>query len=259
MRVYVHVLVLAALAATPFAADGQPLARIGSPVGDADLLYFAGRPQEAYEILSARLEIAPKDYDALWRAARCAVVLGIDADGIYPQNAWLDPAIELGDRAVAERPDGIEGLYWRGAAEGRRALNAGPGYAAELAQRVYDDAHAILAVDSLHGGAHNLLGKLNYEVMSLSRVERFIGKVLVRKPAIRNSSWQAAEYHLKAAVDAWPELVLFEFDLAQLYKKRGRKDEARAAFRRVIEMPAVHPPDGRLKKEAEALLEELGS
>jgi tetratricopeptide (TPR) repeat protein len=254
-----HLLILVLLAALPCGLEAQPLARFGNALGDADLLYFAGRPQGAYELLERHLQKEPRDYEALWRAARAGVVLGIAEEGVQAQNRWLDPAIAYGDRAVAERPEGIDGLYWRGAAEGRRALNAGSGYGAELAQRVYDGAHAILALEPDHGGAHNLLGKLNYEIMSLSTVERFIGRVLVRKQALRDSSWESAELHLRAAAESWPDLVLFQFDLAQLHRKRGRDDDARTVLRRVTEMVPLHPPDAAFQDDARRHLEELGS
>jgi tetratricopeptide (TPR) repeat protein len=251
---------LALLLAAPCVLEAQqPLARLGATLGDADLLYFAGRPREAYDLLERHLQEKPDDYDALWRAVRSAVVLGIQEEGTQQQNMWLDPAIGLGERAVAARPEGVDGLYWHGAATGRRALNAGPGYAAELAQRVYDDAHAILALDPTHGGAHNLLGKLNYEIMSLSGLERFIGRHLVRRQALRDSSWEDAETHLVAAAESWPDLVLFQFDLAQLYRKRGRDDEARAALHRVTEMVPIHPLDPSFQDDARRHLEDLGS
>ena len=255
-----YLLALALIAPAPCALGAQqPLARLGAALGDADLLYFAGRPREAFDLLERHLEESPDDYDALWRAARSAVVLGIQEEGTERQNIWLDPAIRLGERAVEARPEGVDGLYWRGAAAGRRALNAGPGYAADLAQRVYDDAHAILALDPVHGGAHNLLGKLNYEIMSLSGLERFIGRHLVRKQALRDSSWEDAEEHLRTAAESWPDLVLFQFDLAQLYRKRDREDEARSALRRVTEMVPMHPLDPSFQDDARRYLEELGS
>jgi len=259
MRAHRIGLAFALLTAPPCAVGAQAFG-LGGAVGNADLLYFSGRPREAFDLLGQHLETHPHDYDALWRATRSAVVLGIqEQGGVERQNIWLDPAIRLGDRAVAERPDGIDGLWWRGAAAGRRALNAGSGYAAELAQRVYDDAHTILGLDPTHGGAHNLLGKLNYEIMSLSMIERFIGRHLVRKQALRDSSWEDAETHLRAAVESSPDLALFQFDLAQLYRKRGRDDEARIALRRVAEMVPMHPPDTSFQDDARRYLQELGS
>ena len=251
------VLACVLLAALPLIARAQPVPT--DAIIGADALYFAGSPLEAYELLQARLESNPSDYEALWRAARAAVVLGVVKEGITAQNEWLDPAIVLGDRAVAERPDGLDGLYWRGAAEGRRALNAGNNYAASLVQRVYDDAHAIMAVDSLHGGAHNLLGRVNYEVMDLPRVSRFLARRLVGNRALHESSWDSAELHLRRAVELWPDNVLFQLDLGELYQRRGREEEARAAYARVTEMSSVHPPDAVFKERARRSLEELGS
>jgi tetratricopeptide (TPR) repeat protein len=260
MRAHAYLLAFALLAALPCALEAQSVADFGGPLEEADLLYFAGRPEEAHEILQRYLAQHPDDYEALWRATRARVVLGVqETGGRAQQNVWLDRAITWGDRAVALRPDGIDGIYWRGAAVGRRAMNASPGYAADLAQRVYDDAHTILAMDPTHGGAHNLLGKLNYEIMSLSRIERFFGRHLVRKQALRDSSWEDAEEHLAAAARSWPDLVLFQFDLAQLYRKRGREDEARVALERVTEMAPTHPLDPSFQADARRYLAELGS
>jgi tetratricopeptide (TPR) repeat protein len=229
------------------------------PVLEADALYFDGKVEEAFTLLTEHLEAHPNDYDALWRAARAGVVAGVLRQGITSQNERLDPAIVLGDRAVALRPDGIDGLYWRGAAEGRRALNAGSNYAARLVQRVYDDAHAILALDSLHGGAYNLLGRVNYEIMDLPRISRFFARRLVGNQALHDSSWEDAETYLARAAELWPDNVLFQLDLGDLYQRRGRDDEAREQLQRVVDMPSLHPADDYFKESARRFLEELGS
>jgi tetratricopeptide (TPR) repeat protein len=237
---------------------GAQFIGFGDAVSEADMLYLAGEPRMSLERLEEHLAADSMDYDALWRAARAAVVIGIDEEGSRVQNGWLDPALTWAERAADVRPGEVDGLYWRGVAAGRRAMNAGPGYAVELAQIVYDDAHAILAVDSLHAGAHNMLGKLNYEVMSLSRIKRLVARTFMSKPSLHDTSWEQAEYHLARAVELEPDFVLFQFDLAQLYKERGRRDEAVAAYRRSIAAPTVHPPDTGLKAEAARALAEWG-
>lgn len=242
---------------TSVPASAQP-----APPGvleSADALYFAGKPLESYGLLQQHLETSPNDYEALWRAARSAVVVGMVREGIYNQNEYLDPAIVLGDRALAVRPGGVDALYWRGAAEGRRALNAGNDYASRLVQRVYDDAHAILAVDSMHAGAHNLLGRVNYEIMDLSRVERMIGRLLVDNRPLHESSWDGAARHLRRAAELDPSNVLYWLDLGQLYMRRGRDQDAVTTLRRVTEMRSVHPPDDTFKDIARRWLQELES
>ena len=240
-------------------APGVAQSPIRDIVGDADALYFDGKVEEAFALLIEHVETHPDDYDALWRAARAGVVAGVLRQGITSQNERLDPAIVLGDRAVELHPDGIDGLYWRGAAEGRRALNAGSNYAARLVQRVYDDAHAILALDPLHGGAHNLLGRVNYEIMDLPRIARFLARRLVGNDALHDSSWEDAEAYLTRAAELWPDNVLFQLDLGDLYRRRGREDEARAQLQKVVEMPSVHPADDYFKDSARRFLEDLGS
>lgn len=223
------------------------------------MLYFAGQVGPAFETLDRYLASDSTDYEVLWRAARAAVVLGVAEERMGSQNEWLDPAIVLSERALALRPHGIDGLYWHGVAAGRRALNAKSDYAARLVQVVYDDAHAILALDSLHGGAHNMLGKLNYEVMSLSRVKRAMARLFMGNQALSDASWENARHHLTRAAELWPDYVLFHFDLAQFYRKRGPEEEAIRSFRRAIDLPTVHPIDVGLRADAQTRLDGMTS
>lgn len=232
------------------------LTDFGGAVQQADMLYLAGEPEQSYDVLTKRIEAEPDDFEALWRAARAAVVVGIAQQDYRDQNRWFDPAVSLAHQARALRPDDLDALYWEGVAAGRRAMNAGPGYAVELAEVVYDDAHAILAQDSLHAGAHNMLGKLNYEIMSLSRIKRLIARTFMGNEALNDTSWDQAQEHLKRAAELWPDFVLFHFDLAQLYRKRGRREEAVVEYRRALAQPVQHPTDVRLQAQArEALVE----
>jgi tetratricopeptide (TPR) repeat protein len=243
----------------PAAAQAQ-FVGFGDAISEADMLYMAGDPRASLDRLLEHLETDSLNYDALWRASRAAVVIGIDIEQEKnrEQNAWLDPALYWARRAADLRPGEVDGLYWRGVSSGRRAMNAGPSYAVELAQNVYDDAHAILAQDSLHGGAHNMLGKLNYEVMSMSRVKRLVARTFMDRPSLDDTSWEQAEYHLEKAVEVWPDFVLFHFDLAQLHRKRGRRDQAIESYVQAVRLPTVHPTDRKLQLQAQEQLEEWG-
>jgi len=249
------------LAAIPCAAQAPVAleALVVDPVQQADALYYAGEPEHAFEVLSAHLEERPDDYEALWRAVRSTIVLGVASEGWQAQNSWWDTGMAYGDLAVELRPDGVDGRYWRAAAYGRRALNAVAEYGAELAQVAYEDANAILALHPDHGGAHNVVGKIFFEIMSMSRIKRWAGRTFVRTDVLKQSSWEAAEEHLEAAARDWPDSILFQYDLAELYRKRGREEQAREAFERVTGMAAVHPSDPALQHAAAAALEELGS
>ena len=250
-----RILSLLSLLALPFPAEAQSL-DLGKPVSESDLLYLSNQPRLALDILETWLETDSMDYGALWRVARAAVVIGIDEEGSRKQNRWLDPAMGWAERAVALNPSEIDGHYWHGVAAGRRAMNAAPKYATKLADVVYSAAHTVLAMDSLHGGAHNMLGKLNYEIMTVSRVQRLIARTFMGNPALDDTSWENAEYHLALAARSWPDDILFHFDLAQLYKRRGREEEAVAEYRLVLGLQPVHPTDYNLQQQASAQLDE---
>lgn len=243
--------VFAALGAVslPKASAGQ-LPALGGPIQESDMLYLAGEPELSLDVVREQIARDSTDYDALWRASRAAVVIGIELENNREQNLWLDPALDWARRAVALDSTGIDGRYWRGVAAGRRAMNAAPGYAVELAQIVYDDAHAILQADSLHGGAHNMLGKLNYEIMMLSRIKRAIARTFMGNDALSDTSWENAEYHLARAEETWPDFVLFHFDLAQLHRKRGPREAAIEEYRHTLARPAIHPVDRGLQVQA---------
>ena len=250
-------LAVALCAALPGQAAGQ-LSTLGSPITRSDMAYLAGDTELSYTILQAELAADSSDYEVLWRAARAAVVIGIEQEGERGQNDWLDPAMRLSEYAVSLKPDGIDGIYWRGVSAGRRALNAGPSQSVGLAEAVYRDAHAILAVDSTHGGAHNLLGKLNYEVMTLPWLERMVARTFMGSGELRDTSWENAEYHLGRAVETWPDFILFHFDLGQLHRRRGRREAAIRSFRELLGLRATHPIDRRLQGQARGFLAEWG-
>jgi tetratricopeptide (TPR) repeat protein len=255
MRSALLTVLVVSLAAAP--ARAQAFRGFGDPVARADLLFAADQPLAAYEILRVHVESNPNDYEALWRIARAGVVASVDIEDNHEQNGYLDPALHYAGIAVDLRPDGLDGVYWRGVAAGRRALNAGSRYSVELAQIVYEDAHTLLAADSLHAGAHNMLGKLNYEVMSLSRFERAVARMFMGNPALGDTSWENAEEHLAKAVEVSPDDILFRFDLGALHEKRGREEQAVVHLREALRLPPMQPIDMYVQEQAAALLEDI--
>jgi len=241
----------------PLDGSAQQLQGLGGPVAESDLLYFAGEPLLAYESLAVHLNAHPADFDALWRMARACVVVGFAGGSSQGPNHYYDLALHYARRAVEVRPEDIEGIYWRGVAAGRRALNAGIGHSVELALITYADAHTVLEADSLHAGAHNMLGKLNYEVMILSWIERWLVRTFMGNEAIKDTSWEKAERHLARAAELSPDFVLYQFDLGTLYEKRGRDEEAAGPLARARDLPVVHPIDPELQKRAVALLDRI--
>jgi len=211
--------------------------------------------------MEGRLESAPRDYEALWRAASLAVALGVEFEGRGQggADAWYRRAEAWAVLAQEVSPGGVEARYWQMAVLGRQALTSGPREALELSDGILALGAAILADAPDHAPTHNALGRLHLEIMSRSGVSRFFGRALLGGPALREASWERALRGLRRAVELEPERSMFHLDLARYHVARGERGPARQALRAAIETAGTHPPDRVFAEEARALLRELGS
>lgn len=222
----------------------------------ADSLFDAWETEAAWELLSARIDRLPMDYEARWRAARVGLILGILEKDKILEVEWFELAAANGAAAAEIRPRGIDGLYWAAASRGRQALQHGPRTSTELAQQMWDLTERVLALDPEHGGGHNILGKLNFEVQTLGRIQRALARLVLRQPFLSETSWEKALYHHRRAVAAEPDVILFQMDLGQALHRSGNSDEARGVLQRALLLPEVWPVDLEFKEQIRAYLED---
>src|SRR4029450_1585730 len=105
--------------AESLAVDGHspipiPAASI-DPVVDADALFSYGedtaRDLQALAILTRALVTDMHNYQVLWRAARAYYPVGDDPSDREKQR-YFEHGVEMGQRAVAQQPAGVEGHFW---------------------------------------------------------------------------------------------------------------------------------------------------
>ena len=225
---------------------------------ESERLFREHRVDETLGLLEGILASEPEHLPALLAAARSAIAKGLLSEGSGVQNQWYQTAEATALRAIEVVPEGIDGLYWLLTAKGLRAVQSGSREAATLGGEVFDLAHQILQLDSLHAGAHHALGVLNYEVRKLPRVKRFFARHFLGADVMGLTSWEDAERYLTRAVELTPDFILFHFDLGILYQHRDRDEEARVHFERARELPAFEPPDPKFQEEARQRLAEMG-
>ncbi|HCR03888.1 MAG TPA: hypothetical protein DIU18_01725 [Gemmatimonadetes bacterium] len=240
------------------AFDGLPPVPTRPDLSLVDSLYVA---LDARGSLEAAEEIAgadSTDEEAIWRASRAALALGLLATEESVQMEWYRRSAAHAARVVALDSLRVEGLYLLAAAEGRRALQESPRVIPQLAQEVWVLAQRVLALEPGHPGAHNILGKVNFEVMTLGRVKGFIARLLTGdNTALDSASWVEAERHQLASVKGAPFMILFRYELAQTYLRLGRRAEAELQLRELLALPVRHPPDAVWREDAQRLLVRL--
>lgn len=242
----------------PPAIVAPPVAPLVRPaVEAADSLFDALDAVGALRRLEARIEAEPDDFEALWRAGRAALSLGVIARDADARRGWLDVGVGYAERARTLRPDDLDTTAWLAALKGRLALESdGSGDRARLAQEVWDLTGAVLAQDSTHAFANDIRGKANQEVMRLNRIQRFFARVFIGNDPLERSSWEQAEAHLRRAIESDPTVVLFYLDLGETYLLRGKREEAIATLVSGLALPIRLPPDGVFRAKMETLLAE---
>lgn len=240
------------------AFDGLPPVSTRADLSLVDSLYVSLDVRGSLEAAEAIAGADSTDEEAIWRASRAALALGLLATEESVQMGWYRRSAAHAARVVALDSLRVEGLYLLAAAEGRRALQESPRVIAQLAQEVWVLAQRVLVLEPGHAGAHNILGKVNFEVMTLGRVKRFIARLLIGdNTALDSASWEEAERHQLASVKEAPFMILFRYELARTYLSLGRLAEAELQLREILVLPVRHPPDAVWQEEAQRLLAQL--
>ena len=240
------------------AFDGLPPVSTRVDLSLVDSLYISLDVRGSLEAAEAIAGADSTDEEAIWRASRAALALGLLATEESVQMGWYRRSAAHAARVVALDSLRVEGLYLLAAAEGRRALQERPRVIAQLAQEVWVLAQRVLVLEPGHAGAHNILGKVNFEVMTLGRVKRFIARLLVGdNTALDSASWAEAERHQLASVKEAPFMILFRYELARTYLSLGRLAEAELQLREIMALPVRHPPDAVWQEESQRLLAQL--
>jgi hypothetical protein len=219
----------------------------------ADSLVFADRAEEALAALEGRLARAPADFDARWRAARAAVFLGFLASGTDEENRWFRRGAEHAERALEGRPDDAEALRWALAAKGNLAVQTGVAESGRLGQEVWALAQHALALDPASADAHYALGKLEYELLKLNRVQRLLSRPF-RRGELAQASWPQALAFAERAVELDPSNALYRLGLADTLWRVGRHADAIMQLERAKGLPLRAPADRDFRARAELLL-----
>jgi tetratricopeptide (TPR) repeat protein len=230
--------------------------RDGVTRGEA--LHAEHRPREALESFLGALVSDSTRFDALWRAARETVSLGMLAGERAEAKRWFSTGEEYARRAIRSDPESALGHQWLAITMGRRALLENPGERVGLAESIRASAQKAIALDPTAAGAHNALGQWHAELEGLGGLARFIAERFLGAETFAEASWDEAERHLARAVELEPEALIHRVALAKVYLATDRPRLARAQLERAIGLPLAEPTDRLTRTEAEDLLRELG-
>jgi Tfp pilus assembly protein PilF len=180
------------------------------------------------------------------RASLAAAYLAERRDSV---DAHIADAVRHARLAVAATPDDADAHYWLAAALGRRARRSGFAGAVRAGRESYLEARHALRLDSLHGGAHAVVGGFHEAVARLRWPVRTMVTALVALPDVRQASLASAEREYRTAVRVDPTSLQFRNDLGGFLARSGRLADAEAEWRAASDLPALAPVDHWLRQD----------
>ncbi len=232
---------------------------IAPPVAAQSLAYHIAAGDRAHAALDATaaldhyeraLAIAPRDYEALWKASRDAVDLGEAATDRSGRAEYYRRGEAYARRAVAVNPRDAEAHFHLARAVGVAALELGVRDRVKYAGEVRSEALRALELDPKHPGALHVMGMWNAEVMRLNGFERGFARAFLGGGVFGSASWADAIRYMEEAVAVDPERLTHHLDLARIYRDRGQNAKAREHYHAVLRLRPTELNDAEYQRLA---------
>lgn len=163
-------------------------------------------------------------------------------------------AITHARRAVSLAPNDAESHYWLAAALGRRALRTAYRTSLRAATESYREAKQALALDSLHAGAHAVVGRFHEELSRYSRPSRILLAAVSGEADVKSVSLVVAERQYRRAITLDALTVQYRHDYGRFLVGVGRLSEADEQARIARTLPDRTPADRWLRDDLAALI-----
>ena len=223
--------------------------------GDAAYKKFDNKA--ALEFFKKALVTDPENYEAAWKLARAYVDVGEKLSDTKERRSHYEKGYDCAQKAVAINPNGSKGHLFLSIAIGRVALDAGAKERVNLSKEVKSEVDKALAIDAQDDVAWHVLGRWHRRLSSLSWIEKnFADMFLGGVP--KEASMENAVDCFEKAIQLNPAHINHHLELGITYEKMGKKDQAEAAYSKVLELPVRDADDQDHKKEAKDRLKKMG-
>lgn len=219
-------------------------------LGDKE--YVAMNAPAALGHYEAGVNLDPRNYEALWKAARSAVDLGEYERNDDKRSNYFKTGELYARRAVEVNPGDAEGHFNLARALGKKALSQSPRARIRYASDVRNHALECLRINPKQAGCLHVMGMWNAEVMRLSGFTRMIARNFLGGKIFNSANWKDARRYMEESVAAEPDRIVHRVDLAGVYRDIGEKDKARAEWQTVMKMPNRDYNDRYYKAQADA-------
>ena len=124
---------------------------------------------QAWAKYQEALRLAPDNYTALWKNAQVMYFIGDNSTSSAEKLKIFKQAMDICKKAIALRPNGVEGHYWLGVHTGSYGETRGVLKSLFLNGDIISEMNKAIAIDGSYekGGAYCVLGRLYFKVPGL--------------------------------------------------------------------------------------------
>jgi len=209
-----------------------------SPTSQADELFATRDKIESLKqgvTLMEQLTVkGPSNYEAWWRLSRLRYYLGDREPDTAKKTKMFQAGADAGKKAVALDDKRVEGHFWYAANEGEYADLKGALQSLGLVKTIRKEFEAALAIEpSFENGAiYSALGQIDWNL-----------------PRLLGGNERRGIERLEEGLKIGPANAELKVTLAEIYQKKGRRDEAR----KLLDSVLAEADPQRTPKEMEEL------
>lgn len=234
--------VLILLPVTASALQGGPIERVDALFAARDTGDNLKQATLLMEQLTTR---EPSNYEACWRLARLRYYLADREKDSPRKSKLLQAGIDAARKAVALDDKRVEGHFWFAANEGEYADMKGALQSLNMVKTIRKEFEAALAINPAYenGAIYSALGQIDLNL-----------------PRLLGGNERRGIERLEEGLKVGSNNAELAVTLAEVYAKKGRKDEARRLMESVVNGndPGRSPVEmAELKTKARALLDKL--
>lgn len=240
--ILISMLILAPVFSEPRSPQKDPIARADDLFAARDNADNIKQAVLLMEQLTAR---EPSNYEAWWRLARVRYYAGDREKDQTKKIKLFQSGVEAAKKAVASDDKRVEGHFWFAANEGEYADLKGALQSLGLVKTIRKEFEAALAINPAYenGAIYSALGQIDLNL-----------------PRLFGGNERRGIERLEVGFKVGPNNAELKVTLAEVYQKKGRRDEARKLVESVLSVndPARSPMEmEELRTKARALLEKV--
>lgn len=229
-------------------------------IKSGDEYYASWEDQKALDEYLKALEVEPKNYEALWKAARGYVdvadlMTGAGKEVGKQKFEMYAKAERYARQAISVNPNDTWGHFFLSAALGKKVLMLGKKEQIDASKQVKAAVDKAIELDPNNDLAYHALGRWHRRMAEIGGAKRALGSLIYG--SIPKGSMEESEKWLKKAVELKPDYLNHHLELGRTYLALKKYDLARQEFNRCLELPESSAKDKQLKEEAKAELANL--